>query len=71
MIKITDIIPFIKKGWVAMSEIGVWYWFETKPIKSDKSGIWLGKIGDYTVTRLSNCYDIAPADNRTFKVGGK
>ena len=28
---IEEIIPFLKKGWVAMDKCGVWSWFSVKP----------------------------------------
>ena len=65
MINIQDIIPFMEKGWVAMSAMGTWYWYETKPKLAKDCGLWLGRIGDFSVTRLSNCFDIAPADDWT------
>ena len=34
MIKIDDLIPLLKEGWVAMDKNKEWYWFEDKPIKN-------------------------------------
>lgn len=31
MINIQDIIPFMKKGWVAMDKSGQWWWYNEKP----------------------------------------
>ena len=31
MINIEELIPFMKKGWVAMDENGLWYWYEAEP----------------------------------------
>ena len=32
MSNISDIFPFLKKGWVAMDEWGTWLWFSSKPV---------------------------------------
>jgi len=68
MINIQDIIPFMKKGWVAMESDGTWVWWEQKP---ERSNCWW--------TSQGLCYglvefDIAPADDWTkslIKVDGK
>lgn len=68
MINIQDIIPFLKKGWVAMDKDKEWYWFEGKPSKYSNS--WTGV---FPFSNL-NAFDIAPADDWTkslIKVGGK
>ena len=31
MIKITDLIPMLKNGWVAMDNNGAWWWYNEKP----------------------------------------
>lgn len=38
MIKIEQLLPLLKKGWVAMDENGRWYWYSEKPVRisSDK-----------------------------------
>lgn len=73
MINIQDIIPFMKKGWVAMDKDGEWYWFEEKPIKSECDGnIWVRK-NPCNFECVSRLFDIAPADDWTkslIKVGG-
>lgn len=72
MINIQDIIPFMKKGWVAMDETGVWYYYEQEPEMSDSitGGYW----HSWDNVRISDVFDIAPADDWTkslIKVGGK
>lgn len=67
MINIQDIIPFMKKGWVAMDKNGRWFWYKRKPKKYDDE--W---IGDEAGTIWYE-FDIAPADDWTkslIKVGG-
>lgn len=70
MIKITEITPFMKKGWVAMDKDEVWYWHRKKPKKERKPwDYWNGKGYEYELCM----FDIAPADDWTqslIKVGG-
>lgn len=76
MINIQDIIPFMKKGWVAMDSNGDWNWADKKPIlctqdKNENRGYWYANtIYEYSL----KAFDIAPADDWTkslIKVGGK
>jgi hypothetical protein len=72
MINIQDIIPFMKKGWVAMDENGRWWWYERKPRKEDLRACWLSKGTQGLIDK--DAFDIAPADDWTkslLKVGGK
>ena len=64
MIKITDITPFMKKGWVAMDKYGVWCWYEKVPILGEV--IWEPNAMSnwYGLSEL-NAFDIAPADDWT------
>lgn len=68
MIKIEDLIPLLKKGWVAMDEDETWVWYATKPFIQKKDGIWQVKK---SVTNTSydeptvSAFDIAPADDWT------
>lgn len=62
MINIQDIIPFMKKGWVAMDEDGDWNWWERKP-RMKYDSYWWVQTG--YVCCLSDCIDIAPADDWT------
>ena len=66
MINIQDIIPFMKKGWVAMDKNKRWFWYSKKPRQSIKLSMW--KIEAPTTTNteaLSVTFDIAPADDWT------
>ena len=62
MINIQDIIPFMKDGWVAMDENGVWNWWERKPEMKHDSYWWV-QTGYQCC--LSDGFDIAPADDWT------
>lgn len=72
MINIQDIIPFMKSGWVAMDQDGVWWWFEKKPELNDFLLKWTVEAGSNY--RIEDAFDIAPADDWTkslIKVGGE
>ena len=78
MIKITDIAPFMKKGWVAMDKSGSWWWYGSKPellIEHNHNHGWLEDCWyNPDNNEISNAFDIAPADDWTkslIKVGGK
>lgn len=69
MINIQDIIPFMKKGWVAMDEDDSWWWHEKEPRHTGEDH-WYN-FGELVCLY---CFDIAPADDWTkslIKVGGK
>lgn len=69
MIKITDITPFMKKGWVAMDKNKKWWFFRVKPEAT--TNVWLSR--GIEEEYLNNVFNIAPADDWTqslIKVGG-
>lgn len=39
-IYIEDLIPLLKRGWVAMNKDGCWWWYEDKPYIDDKDDFW-------------------------------
>lgn len=57
-ISIKALVPFLKKGWVAMDKSGNWYWYSEKP-KQDLDE-WIRSSG--FVERLSP-FNIKPAEN--------
>lgn len=67
MIKIEDLIPFLKKGWVAMDSSNIWFWTDKKPWtntqdKKENRGYWYANtINAYTL----EAFDIAPAEDWT------
>ena len=61
MINIEELIPFMKKGWVAMDENGVWTWFDKEPYIPKDLFIWAANSPDFR--ELSKCFDIAPAED--------
>lgn len=56
-LKIDDLIPALKKGWIACDFWGHWVWFEKEPKIECK--IW-HSLYEYTI--LSSCFDIEPFD---------
>jgi hypothetical protein len=62
MINIQDIIPIMKKGWVAMDENRIWVWYSHKPVISKQRKLFLISRG--TMTPL-DCFYIAPVADWT------
>lgn len=60
MINIQDIIPFMKKGWVAMDAKGIWVWYSHKPVISKQRKLFLVTQG--TMAPL-DCFDIATVND--------
>ena len=54
-ITIDDLIPFLKKGWVAMDENGTWSWFGSKPEPYILGDEWVGDCGCI----LKQCFKIS------------
>ena len=63
MINIQDIIPFMKKGWVAMDKNGYYRWFLRKPYINEQFGVWRTDIS--CATASLKCFDIEPTDDWT------
>lgn len=63
MIKITDIIPFMRKGWVALDKDGRWWWYKRKPHLEYTRGCWLSKGAQGIIDK--EAFDIDPADDWT------
>lgn len=57
-----NIAPYMKKGWVAMQQIGGWTYYSSKPeiIYDDWSNFWNGSDGHYEYLGM---FDIEPVDN--------
>jgi hypothetical protein len=64
-IKITDITPFMRKGWVAMDEDGCWTWFANKPKLSKSNKVWVSGHFEWEEIDLSVFKPVAPADDWT------
>lgn len=68
-IKIEELIPYLKKGWVACDKDGTWCWFRKKP---KKCTVFWQKY--YCYYMLNECFNIAPVKdwkNSLLRVGGK
>lgn len=51
-IAIYDLLPLLRKGWVAMGESGDWKWFSHKP--NVQYGIWSAETLSENITILFN-----------------
>ncbi len=65
MINIQDIIPFMKKGWVAMDSDCRWGWYDNKPAICKELLQWLPDDNGELYEMLNIPFDIAPADDWT------
>lgn len=43
-IKIEQLLPLLKSGWVAMDANGRWCWFSQKPNVDDRGWLWVGMV---------------------------
>lgn len=65
MINIQDIIPFMRKGWVAMDGNCKWGWYDKKPFISKRLLQWVSADNGENYEMLNIPFDIAPADDWT------
>lgn len=61
MIKIEQLIPFMRNGWVAMDSNGEWWWYEIKPEVNDNLLQWMGTEG--STDKIQDAFDIERADD--------
>lgn len=60
-ITIYDLLPLLRKGWVAYDRRTGWGFYDAEPVQSNKDfNCWLLTGGDYE--NLSFCFNIAPFD---------
>lgn len=62
MIKIEQLLPLLKRGWVAMDKNQSWWWFEKEPFASNDTNQWLC---DCTDVKELTAFDIEPAKDWT------
>ena len=60
-ITIQDLLPLLRKGWVAMDEDGSWNFFAFRPTPVKKYGIFVRQEIDFDHAPL-DMFDIAPFD---------
>ena len=61
-ITIYDLLPLLKKGWVAMNGDKHWNWYYRKP-RTTKWCSWVSNIKSYNeFSDLNYCFNIAPFD---------
>lgn len=74
-IKIEELIPFMKKGWVACDKDGYWSYFRQKPVLGFDMWYPQRKFGqEWNTIVLGLYFNIKPAKDWTkslIKVGGK
>lgn len=77
-IKIEELIPFMKKGWVACDKDGTWRFWTTLPLLEDFYTYWQFDLDYITeeseAENLSVIFNITPAEDWTkslIKIGGK
>ena len=58
-ITIYDLLPLLKKGWVAMDKDGTWKWYALKPKMFKGSKNWMDKAFSY---QYFYQFNIAPFD---------
>ena len=58
-ITIDDLIPLLKKGWVACNSRGMWRYFTKKPRASSR-GWWIAEYGDNGCSDYLFMFNIAP-----------
>lgn len=61
-ITIYDLLPLLKKGWVAMDDGGYWHVFELKPVLFKEYGLWGRDEGGFIYPLPKYAFNIAPFD---------
>ena len=62
MINIEELIPLLRKGWVAMDKDGYWHWFNEEPESCVDRYILSPFTFSYSVC-LSDAFYIAPVED--------
>lgn len=60
-IKIEELIPFMRKGWVACNKNGVWCWYSAKPKIEIYFEVWY--FCGVKREEISNVFNIAPVED--------
>lgn len=62
-ITIYDLLPLLRKGWVAMDSTLKWYYYTEKPTPIKMSdGVWRPMPTTKLIHRLSDVFNIVPFD---------
>lgn len=59
-LKIQDLLPLLRPGFVAMDKDGAWWWFEAKPYRDNDSCDWHTTPYKISESSLLDTFDIAP-----------
>ena len=73
-ITIYELIPLLRKGWVAMDEDGTWAWYQRKPYMTYNSqceGEWFSKSGSFLLPYCFNIKSERYWEESLIRVGGK
>ena len=65
MIKIDDIIPLLKKGYVAMDKNNSWWWYESKPFNDNYLCSWIACERTSIRQVELDMFDIDPVEDWT------
>lgn len=61
-IKIEQLVPLLRKGWVAMDKDKIWYWYERKPwLEDDSQNFWSSYDNEGSFSL--EAFDIEPAED--------
>lgn len=60
-ITIYDLLPLLKKGWVAKDFDNIWHWFKTKPVRCKYHAGWYDPK-NMRESRIIDLFNIAPFD---------
>ena len=63
MIKVEQILPLLKKGWVAMDANGLWHWHAEEPVYDLEMKEWVSNID--IAACLNDRLDIEPVKDWT------
>ena len=63
-IKIEELIPLMRDGWVACDEDGTWNWYYSKPHKNTKYNLWVADERGI-MSCFSRPFNVAPAEDWT------
>lgn len=68
-IDIKELIPFMKKGWVAMNPNGIWVWFDNIPHKT--LSMWMSTGYEIYIGRSFNIAPVSDWTKSLIKVENK
>ena len=61
-IKIQDLLPLLKPGFVAMDSDGEWWWYQKEPKPDGYCDTWMINVEEDSILSALDAFDIAPFD---------